>query len=654
MIFMSSALPNHVGRHNPGSAAAVSVTGQQQDAGTSSYAPQPPPARPITDSSAHLAGLYSEYDASEHTESFTVPGSPIVKGSTAVAHDFGGRKTEYEVQNVPEEQQEWEALNDAAVVDQWEPEMLLMPGAGLPRNLMQEAGLSEEGLRHRASGVRQASRVDSSETGNVHELYEQALQEGQQSQAAASVPLHAPAEIVPLVPHEAPPAPPAHQEDAEPAIEPLTVKQILAFSLPALGAVLADPLMSLVDTACVGQMTSVGLAALGPNSTIFGFVSMMFMFFSTATVSMCARAFSRNEMGEMGKVVSDGVLLALLCGVGAAAVLLTCSTPILAVLNTGAEIMGPAKEYLFWRALSLPCTLVSMVGAACCLGQRDSATPLRVAGLSGLVNLVVDLYLVLGPPQMGIAGAAIATAGSQALAMVLYLWTVSRNLKLQFRLPYWSRVKPFVTAGVVLTLRSVCIMTSISLMTAQAAAMGTTSIAAHQVVVGLLTLMQFCPEPISQAAQTFLASSATGLRKGTIGATEHAATQKAGRLLMKCGAALGASLAAASYLIATRAPQIFTSDPAVMTAVATIAPQLSVAVLLYSLVCCLDGIVFASGDMGYAAAVQVVNLTAMFALLKVFGNGALGGIWMAFVVLCALRMVENATRVMPAYLRKLA
>ena len=41
------------------------------------------------------------------------------------------------MQNVPEEQQEWEALNDAAVVDQWEPEMLLMPGAGLPRNLMQ-------------------------------------------------------------------------------------------------------------------------------------------------------------------------------------------------------------------------------------------------------------------------------------------------------------------------------------------------------------------------------------------------------------------------------------------------------------------------------------------------------------------------------------
>jgi len=81
------------------------------------------------------------------------------------------------------------------------------------------------------------------------------------------------------------------------------------------------------------------------------------------------------------------------------------------------ELLAPATSYMFYRALALPATLVSMVGAAACLGQRDSATPLRVAGLSGLINLVVDLYLVMGPPQMGITGAAIATAGSQVRAL---------------------------------------------------------------------------------------------------------------------------------------------------------------------------------------------------------------------------------------------
>jgi Na+-driven multidrug efflux pump len=123
------------------------------------------------------------------------------------------------------------------------------------------------------------------------------------------------------------------------------------------------------------------------------------------------------------------------------------------------DLLAPATSYMFYRALALPATLVSMVGAAACLGQRDSATPLRVAGLSGLVNLVVDLYLVMGPPQMGITGAAIATAGSQILAAALYMTVLARRIEIKFRVPYWSRVKPFVTAGSVLTLRSICIMT---------------------------------------------------------------------------------------------------------------------------------------------------------------------------------------------------
>lgn len=47
---------------------------------------------------------------------------------------------------------------------------------------------------------------------------------------------------------------------------------VAALALPALGSVLADPLMSLVDTACVGQTSSLELAALGPNTAIFNFV----------------------------------------------------------------------------------------------------------------------------------------------------------------------------------------------------------------------------------------------------------------------------------------------------------------------------------------------------------------------------------------------
>ena len=86
------------------------------------------------------------------------------------------------------------------------------------------------------------------------------------------------------------PFPDAEPSSSHQALAPLTLSRVLAFSLPALGAVLADPLMSLVDTACVGQVSSIGLAALGPNTAVFGFVSMVFQFFTVSTTAMVSRA----------------------------------------------------------------------------------------------------------------------------------------------------------------------------------------------------------------------------------------------------------------------------------------------------------------------------------------------------------------------------
>jgi hypothetical protein len=70
-------------------------------------------------------------------------------------------------------------------------------------------------------------------------------------------------------------------------------------------------------------------------------------------------------------------------------------------------------------------------------------------------------------------------------------------------------------------------------------------------------------------------------------------------------AAAGVALAGGVMGVATQAPQMFTSDPAVMASMVAVAPQLAVIVLFYTCVCALDGLTFAAGDMVYAASVQV-------------------------------------------------
>ena len=103
-------------------------------------------------------------------------------------------------------------------------------------------------------------------------------------------------------------------------------------------------------------------------------------------------------------------------------------------------------------------------------------------------------------------------------------------------------------------------------------------------LIGVLTVAQFCPEPMSAAAQTFLASTAGPVRRGTATPQQKAFAQQAGRLLLSTSAGLGVGLAAFAGAVARFAPGLFTSDPMVMARVATLAPLLSAAILLYTMV----------------------------------------------------------------------
>eukprot|EP00238_Polyblepharides_amylifera_P009432 CAMPEP_0196600256 /NCGR_PEP_ID=MMETSP1081-20130531/95282_1 /TAXON_ID=36882 /ORGANISM="Pyramimonas amylifera, Strain CCMP720" /LENGTH=640 /DNA_ID=CAMNT_0041926079 /DNA_START=652 /DNA_END=2574 /DNA_ORIENTATION=- len=639
---MSSALPSGplgIGSHQ----ALVGATGEGCGDVPSQHQ-SPAPARPFTEEKFEYSGkvnqddpgtdLYSQWTSQATQEGVENESIYLDGGVSNVIGTFGDNVTEDTLQYLEEHAED-------------HIETLLMPGAGLdlrwaedrvtePSEYYNISPAQSHNLTHLGGDFHIPSQVG---VESVPELTKRHSAKNNLPSPGTLVkqPVEAPEEL--------------KEEETDKPFAPISFRMVALFALPALGAVLTDPLMSLVDTACVGQISSLGLAALGPNTTIFGFVSMIFQFLTTATTAMVARAFDRGEKKEAGKAVSDGLLLATVFGIMSCGGLLAGSSQIFALLNTSSELLVPATSYLFWRALALPCTLISLVGAAASLGQRDAATPLKVAALSGLVNLVVDLYLVLGPPQMGITGAAIATAGSQLMAAILYVRHLRKTLPLSFRIPYWNRVKPFITAGSVLTLRSVCLMTALSLMTVKAASMGTVSIATHQVVVGVLTLMQFCPEPISQAAQTFLASTAAALRKGTSTPDEKVFARATGQLLMKTSAGVGLALATFSALVVKFIPHIFTSDAVVMATVSNLAPQLFITVFVYAVVNVMDGLVFASADMKYAAGIQVFNLPFMFLFLGISESMGMGlsGIWFAMVAFTSLRFVENASRIFKQY-----
>ncbi|MCK5488455.1 MAG: MATE family efflux transporter, partial [Gemmatimonadetes bacterium] len=155
-------------------------------------------------------------------------------------------------------------------------------------------------------------------------------------------------------------------------------RDILRLALPALGALAADPLVSMVDTVFVGRLGVVPLAALGVNTSIFAMAFVVFNFLAYGTTPLVARAVGRGDRAGAGDVVMQAFLLAAVVGGVATLLLELLAGPIVSVMGAGQELRDPALSYLRIRALAGPAVLFVTAGHGAFRGYQDTRTPLLV------------------------------------------------------------------------------------------------------------------------------------------------------------------------------------------------------------------------------------------------------------------------------------
>ena len=124
------------------------------------------------------------------------------------------------------------------------------------------------------------------------------------------------------------------------------IKEVTELALPALGSLLADPLMSLIDTAAVGQYGSLELAALGPNTAVFQVVFQLFSFLSITTTGMVARASADGNSEVVRRALANSIILALFFGGITATMFQLFSTPVLAAMGATPDLVEAAVPYL--------------------------------------------------------------------------------------------------------------------------------------------------------------------------------------------------------------------------------------------------------------------------------------------------------------------
>ena len=410
-------------------------------------------------------------------------------------------------------------------------------------------------------------------------------------------------------------------------------RRIVALAVPALAALVADPLLSLVDTAFVGRLGRVELAALGVDTALFTMAFAVCNFLAFVTTPMVSQSLGRGDRAGAGRVVSQATVTAIGLGVVGVVVFWTASEALVGLMQASAEVTAPAVEYLRIRAFAFPAALLNLVSHGIYRGYQDTRTPMWVSVGVNAFNAALDPVLIFGV-GWGLAGAGWATVIAQWLGVGCFFWLLSRRASAEgwsARGTRWGELLRFWGMGAVLALRTLFLVLALTLSVAAAARVGTVEVAAHQIMVGVWALCSFTLDSLAIAGQA-LVGEQTG-REDVDGA--HQVTRR----LLGWGLVMGVVIAGVLLASAPWLGGVFTDDRAVAEAVRGVVPQAAVMQPLGALVFVADGIFMAVLAVRLLAASTGAGLVAAAVVLW-FSDAAgwgLSGVWWAILALIVAR-----------------
>ncbi|MEV7194942.1 MATE family efflux transporter [Streptomyces sp. NPDC093510] len=411
-------------------------------------------------------------------------------------------------------------------------------------------------------------------------------------------------------------------------------REIIALAVPAFGALVAEPLFVLADSAIVGHLGTAQLAGLGVASALLTTAVSIFVFLAYATTGAVARRVGAGDLPAAIRQGMDGIWLALLLGAVVIAVVLP-TAPALVDLFGASDTAAPyAITYLRISSLGIPAMLVVLAATGVLRGLQDTKTPLYVAIGGFVANAVLNVALVYGA-DLGIAGSAWGTVIAQCGMAAVYLFVVIRGARqhgASLR-PDAAGIRACAQAGAPLLVRTLSLRAILMIATAVAARLGDSDIAAHQIVLSLWSLLAFALDAIAIAGQAIIGRY--------LGADDPDGARAVCRRMVQWGIASGVVLGLLVVLARPLFIPLFTSDGAVHDAALPALAVVALAQPICGIVFVLDGVLMGAGDGPYLAKAMIVTLavfTPVALLVPTFGGG-LTALWGAMTLMMAVRMV---------------
>ncbi|TWV32506.1 MATE family efflux transporter [Streptomyces misionensis] len=410
-------------------------------------------------------------------------------------------------------------------------------------------------------------------------------------------------------------------------------REIVALAVPAFGALVAEPLFVMVDSAIVGHLGTAQLAGLGVASALLTTAVSVFVFLAYATTAAVARRTGAGDLQGAIRQGMDGIWLALLLGSAVIAVVFPLAPGILDLFGASSTAAPYATTYLRISSLGIPAMLMVLAATGVLRGLQDTRTPLYVAVAGFIANAVLNASLVYGA-GLGIAGSAWGTVIAQCGMAAVYLAVVVRGARrhgASLR-PDAAGIRASAQAGVPLLVRTLSLRAILMIATAVAARLGDADIAAHQIILSLWNLLAFALDAIAIAGQAIIGRY--------LGASDAEGAGEACRRMVRWGIATGVVLGL--LVVATRPLflPLFTGDAVVKDAALPALLMVALSQPICGIVFVLDGVLMGAGDGPYLAWAMLLTLAVFVpvALLVPALGGGLTALWAAMTLMMTTRM----------------
>ncbi|MFB7377263.1 MATE family efflux transporter [Kitasatospora purpeofusca] len=416
-------------------------------------------------------------------------------------------------------------------------------------------------------------------------------------------------------------------------------REILALAVPAFGALVAEPLFLMADSAIVGHLGTAQLAGVGVASAALTTATGVFVFLAYATTAAVARRIGAGDRRAAIQQGIDGIWLALALSAAVVALTLLLAPRVADVLGASATAAPYAVTYLRISALGIPAVLMVMAATGVLRGLQDTRTPLYVAVAGFAANLGLNAGLVYGA-GLGVAGSAWGTVIAQTGMAAVYVFVVVRGARRERASlrPDAAGIRASARAGGPLMVRTLSLRAILMIATAVAAGLGDKEIAAHQIAMTVLLFIAFALDSIAIAGQAIIGRY--------LGASDIPGTRAATRRMIEWGVGAGAVLGVLIVVARPLYVPLFTPDPAVQQELNTVLLLLALCQPVSGLVYVLDGVLMGAGDGTYLAWAMLATLVVFApAALAVPASGTgLAGLWWALNLFMLVRAGFLAAR----------